>query len=150
MEFLHKIDPQTIAILLVALAIVWAAWQLRAALRLISGERMRAADHLSRVADANVGLLSSQKGRRSIVDFMLSEAALSSFIGEIESRVSDQTVLDIDILVEQMPQDDDKAGVVKRGWEWLKKNRGKIGEKLFDKINGVIKRVIPGLGDDDD
>jgi hypothetical protein len=145
---IQNVTPNTLALLAIALATLWVGWELHQLFRHFSREAQPPGEQLASLAQANRRILSSPQGRRSLVEFMLSEAALSGFLSDVESKVAQQQEYDIEILIQDDPDAATTENIFQRGWKWIKTNKGKIAEKLFDKINSVVKRAIPGLGSD--
>lgn len=147
---IQNVTPNTLALLLIAFAMFWVGWQVHKLARHLGRETQAPARQLADLAQANSRILSSPRGRRSLVEFMLSEAALSSFLSDVESRAAQQEEFNLEILIQDDPDAAADGNILQRGWKWIKANKGKLAEKLFDKVNSVVKRAIPGLGSDND
>src|SRR5262245_56631216 len=73
--------------------------------------------------------LRAEEERTSLNDFILSEYALRQHLSTVEE--SDDLKIYISMLVKESEK---KAAWYKKAWDWVKSNKGVIGEKLFDKL----------------
>jgi hypothetical protein len=123
-------------------------------------ERLRTQNpskHLAALTGSNIELPSSQAGRRPLAEFELSEATMMAFIQSVDAAAQGPARLDFAAFVAgdfELPEDaritEKKEDVLRRGIKWFKEHKGKIAEKLFDKVNRLIEHAISGLGDSGD
>jgi type VI protein secretion system component VasF len=133
------------AVIVLTVAVLWLGFQLsriRADLRKVLRPTM--SEWLARFSgqiQANLALLGGAQGRELLVDFTLSEAALLSFVEQVEREV--EAKINQEQLRQQLAKDD--RSVFQRAKDYLSRNKGKIAEKVFGKLNDLVKGVIPGL-----
>ena len=105
---------------------------------------------------ANVRLVDTPEGRDALTRYAVSEAAVSQFLSDIDNAarssdlgpgpISPSSHDELRAFFAQTPTQPPKPGWIRSGAAWVKGNAGKIAEKLFGKVNDLVKGFVPGMG----
>jgi len=133
------IDTLVVVLLaLIAAALLAIAFLLFSALRVLTSQR----DPVRRLRDRSQSNLRFLSSPQTLHEFVLSEAAIQSQVEQLDPEELEAFIRAIE--VEGTEEAKRKVPLFRKGWEWIKAHKGKIGEKLFDKLNDIAKGFIPG------
>lgn len=100
----------------------------------------------------NKELVSDPKHLFTLVRYVASEAALQGTLDSIEEEIEKLTEPDgpelngqtLEYITERVANPVRKKSIFRRAIDGIKKHKGKFAEKLFGKLNDLVKGFLPG------
>ncbi len=118
-----------------------------------SREELDTSERMKRTTDANFYLTEDPAGRATLLQYFRSEMAISNIFDELEQIAGDSESLKSFLKtakqnLELAEIEDEEPKRSEGNWAKAKEGAKKVGKKLFDKANDLVKKSLGG-GDSD-
>ena len=125
------------------IAVCWAAFSLWGIRRTLTRPTVEQRLQRMRAQTAvNLEMLETSSARRELARYYLAEAGVMSFLLHVDEEVANAGDIDLQAVLDRLEKQDENWWTRTKGW--LKKNGGRLGEKVLDKINDLVKSSLPG------